>query len=61
MNTVRIILKVSLPLQLNNHNFGVNFSSLATAYYSFNVVEQDQSDLTAVSVDISYERDIQDQ
>jgi cysteine-rich repeat protein len=40
-NTIRITLKISLPLRLNNKNFQVIFTSLSSEYYAFDILAQD--------------------
>lgn len=55
------MLQLNLPLQLTDRNFFLLFSNLSALYYSYDVLDQDQTKLTEVGIDIDYERDIQNE
>lgn len=49
-NRIKINLKISLPIRLNNDNFQLSFIDLDTVYYSYNVGKQSERRLNEVSI-----------
>ena len=57
-NKILLKLRLSIPLQLNDNNFYGMFANLDPSDYSFQLLPQDQSDLTEADIVVSYNRDI---
>ncbi len=58
-NRIRIDLKISLPIRLNNQNFQLVFIDLEASYYSYSVAKQSERKLNYVSIEVTYKTDIQ--
>lgn len=60
-NIIRITLRISLPLRLQNNNFAVTFTYLQPTDYSTNILPQSQSELNFISFHIEYKASLQNQ